>query len=412
MIESTNQPVAAPREAPRSSAAETWKRPVLRGHMPALDGVRGLAVLMVLVYHFIGDMVPTNGIERAICKVVLFGTNGVELFFVLSGFLITGLLFDARNRPNYFRNFYMRRFLRIFPLYYGVLTAIFVIAPVIPLFQGPDLDYLRDRQAWAWLYAVNVNIALHGARTLSYIDHFWSLCVEEHFYLVWPLVGWLLAPQPRRLMWVSLGLAVTAMIARLVGYMCGLSWWTVYVFTPFRFDGLALGGFLAVLARQPSGLEIITRNLGRVAIAAGTVTAATFALVKLLHQRIEFIYPVRSALYLVLLAVLLLWSITSPESSWASRFFRSRFMVLAGTYSYGLYVYHHFISYYMVEHRTEFDVARWVGSHLLAVLLQAAAGMLVSAAIAYASYELFEKRFLSLKRFFEAKPAAAAVVRH
>ena len=130
--------------------------------------------------------------------------------------------------------------------------------------------------------------------------------------------------------------------------------------------------------------------------------AASFAWAKVTHWGLTFVYPIRSSLFIVLLATLLMGALTSAEHSVVSRFFRSRFMVLAGTYSYGLYVYHHFFSYYMMAHRTEFVVSRWLGSHLVAVLAQGAAGMLASAAIAYASYELFEKRFLSLKRYFDA----------
>src|SRR4051794_3893283 len=82
------------------------------GHMPVLGGVRGLAILMVMLLHFVGQMLPTNGIERTIVAVTNYGSYGVDLFFILSGFLITGILYDARNRPHYFRNFYMRRMLR------------------------------------------------------------------------------------------------------------------------------------------------------------------------------------------------------------------------------------------------------------------------------------------------------------
>lgn len=377
----------------------------LSGHIPALDGVRGLAILMVLLFHFVGNTLPTTPVERVIVGVTNYGSYGVELFFVLSGFLITGILYDARHKPHYFRNFYMRRFLRIFPLYYGVLALVFLVAPLIPLLRGPTLNYLLDRQAWAWLYAVNVHIAIHGDWSLSYIEHFWSLAVEEHFYLFWPAVVFLLARRPRALIKVSLATALGAMLARLTGSLLGLSWWTVYVLTPFRLDGLALGAFLAVMARQQHGLKPLVRALLPIVVAAGGLVAITYVWTRLLsHEAPELVMPIRAALFEVLLACLLLWALIAPKFSATSRFFCSRWMIFLGKYSYGLYVYHHFISYYLVTNRTELELARRLGSHAAAVALQATVGMLASLAVAYLSYELFEKQFLGLKRLFATKP--------
>jgi peptidoglycan/LPS O-acetylase OafA/YrhL len=191
------------------------------------------------------------------------------------------------------------------------------------------------------------------------------------------------------------------MLARLTGSLMGLSWWTTYVLTPFRLDGLAMGSFLALTVRQPGGLERMTRVLPKVSIAAGALLIVTFLWTRLVPgQGLELVLPVRASLILILLACLLVWTLTAAEGSFTSRFFSSRLLVFLGTYSYGLYVYHHFISYYLVTNRTDIELARWLGSHGAAVALQFVLGASASLAVAYFSYELFEKRFLRLKRFF------------
>jgi peptidoglycan/LPS O-acetylase OafA/YrhL len=404
-------------QLPPAASGSLW--PNLGGHLPVLDGVRGLAVLMVLLFHFVGDRPPSSWVDRAIVHVTGFGVYGVELFFVLSGFLITGILYDNHNGSHYFRNFYMRRFLRIFPLYYGVLVLVFFVVPLIPLLRGPTLDYLVHRQAWAWLYAVNIYIAKDGEWSFSYLNHFWSLAIEEHFYFFWPVVVFVLARRPRALIVVSLVTSLGAMLARLTGSLMGLSWWTTYTLTPFRLDALTLGAFLAVTARQPGGLDRLARALPLVVTAVGGLLVVTFVWTRLVSREgLEVVLPVRAALIEVLLACLLVWALIAPGRSTISRFFCSRPMVFLGTYSYGLYVYHHFISYYLASNGIDLQLAPRLGSHLAAVALQATLGASASLALAYLSYELFEKRFLRLKRLFETarepapeRPAAVGAAR-
>jgi peptidoglycan/LPS O-acetylase OafA/YrhL len=199
------------------------------------------------------------------------------------------------------------------------------------------------------------------------------------------------------------------MLARLTGSLVGLSWWTTYVLTPFRLDGLALGAFLAVAIRQPGGLKRLEQALPRVAIAAGGLLALSFVWTRMVSsQGLDLVLPLRAAFVQVLLACLLFWAVTAPERSVISRFFRSRFLIFFGAYSYGLYIYHHFISYYLTINRTELELADWLGSHLAAVALQAGLGVGASVCIAYVSYNLFEKPILGWKRFFATGKASAS----
>src|SRR5262245_51113960 len=201
-----------------------------------------------------------------------------------------------------------------------------------------------------------------------------------------------MARRPRLLIVASLSIALAAMAARLAGSLMGLSWWTTYVLTPFRLDGLALGAFLAVMVRQPGGLERLVRALPRVATVAAMLVAVTFAWTQLVsRQELEVAGTVRAGLIQVLLACLLMWALVAPERSVTSRFFCSRVMMFLGTYSYGLYVYHHFIFYYLATSRTESALTDWLGSHGAAVALQATLGASASLILAYLSYEFFEK---------------------
>jgi peptidoglycan/LPS O-acetylase OafA/YrhL len=377
----------------------------LRGHVTALDGVRGLAIAMVLALHFVGNTSTTNPFEGVVTRVCGFGMFGVDLFFVLSGFLITGILIDARGSSRYFRNFYVRRTLRIFPLYYGVLACLFFVAPLVPPLRGPDLDVLRHDQAWAWLYGVNILTAIRGSFSLPYIDHFWSLAVEEHFYLFWPLIVSLC---PRRtLVVVSLSIAAASMLAR-TALATTLSPIALYVLTPFRLDALCLGGALAAVGRGPDGLATLGRVVRPMAAAAAFVFFASYGFNVATGRLFVPFHELRNSMLGVLLAALLLVSLEAPASSLPHRFFNARSMRYLGKYSYGLYVYHHFFAYVFVHRGTEFELARVLGSHTVAVALQAAFGVGASLAVSVLSYQLYEKRFIALKRFWSSSKSSGA----
>ena len=145
----------------------------------------------------------------AIQRLTGAGWVGVDLFFVLSGFLITSILYEAKQSDGYFKNFYMRRVLRIFPLYYGVLFVAFAVVPLFHPYQTGFYKTISHNQIFLWTYLQNyVQLPWEGWAGFT---HFWSLAVEEQFYLVWPAVVFLL--NRRALMGVSIGMVVTALAA-------------------------------------------------------------------------------------------------------------------------------------------------------------------------------------------------------
>lgn len=381
--------------------------PAFGGHLPALDGLRGLAIASVLLFHFLTPANPQGPVENGITWLFAYGALGVDLFFVLSGFLITGILYDSRADPRYFRNFYMRRVLRIFPLYYGVLAIVFLIIPAIPALRGSEIAGLKAHQAWAWLYGINIYISIHNSwAALSYLTHFWSLAIEEQFYIVWPLAVWLLAAWPRRFLAFALAVAVISAGARVVASLCGVDLITITVLTPFQLDSLALGAFVAVLVRQPGGAAGAQRLIIPTAVAGISLLVLQFG-VRHFSQYVNTL-ELRSAAFHLLLAALLLKSLQTVTTTAWSRFLLSRPMVNLGKYSYGLYVYHHFLSHYFIAHHTQAALAAVTGSRVVALAMLALGGMAASMAVAWLSYEYFEKYFLRLKRFW---PTAPPVVR-
>jgi peptidoglycan/LPS O-acetylase OafA/YrhL len=397
---------ASPAPAPASSLLPTSTPGT---HIPALDGVRGLAILLVLVRHFSPDNFPQDSFGEPLIRWGRFGWMGVDLFFVLSGFLITGILLNARSKPHYFRNFYVRRVLRIFPLYYGVLLALLVVAPL--LFSAAGLwprvtqmlgkyadDYasIRANQIWLWLYAVNLVPGVEW----SFLEGFWSLAVEEHFYLVWPFLVWCL--RGRRLIVACVGCIVLALVIRVVLWATGWSGPQFrYEFTLCRMDCLALGALLAVLARNERTWAWLSRNGGWVALASAAALIAGFAW----QGGPNYRTPLTSTIGLTVVALLcggvLVMALRAPTTSLLGRTFRSGFLTFLGRYSYGLYVLHRLAAFPVRKLFTWDSVGAATGSPLLGVALYQVVAWTASIALALASWYLYESHFLKLKKYFE-----------
>jgi len=381
--------------------------------IPALDGLRGLAILLVMLFHQT-LIKPGNAIsltDDVFSRIVEFGWSGVDLFFVLSGFLITGILFDAKGRAHYFRNFYARRTLRIFPLYYAVLVLSLVILPNLPAGLVPadkvaSFGRIEGDEIWYWLYLSNFSIAKAGMWRHGILDISWSLAIEEQFYLIWPTVVYFLGRVA--LMRVCVGLILLAPVIRATLLWLGADPLAVYCVTPARMDLLAAGGFLALLARDPVGLEA-RLPWARAGVAAGI---ASLAGILVWRGELDAMDPVVQvvgySLIALLYASLLVLTVQSRPGTALHGFFTSRGMRMFGRYSYALYLFHlplRAVIRDSVYHRTDFLVL--FGSQIPGQLIFYVAATALALVFALASWYLFESHLLRLKRFFPSgKPLA------
>lgn len=361
---------------------------------PALDGVRGLAVLLVVVFHFFMWFSPL-GVEP--CEFPLeatrIGLTGVDLFFVLSGFLITRILLAAKGEPEYLRNFFARRALRIFPLYYAILLAVWLERTI----YGGAADFWAVN--WTlWVYVQNVLPSFGWQQPDRIVGHYWTLAVEEHFYLVWPfVVRW---ASPRRLASVCVGLCAVA-----IGVRLSAVWWTslnYYEFTPARMDALAVGALAAIASRSPGLLGRLRPILPWLTAAVGAFAVAMFFRCDRqppdLGTAIE--YTVRAVAY----ALLILSAFAVPTGRLAAALSFPALRRL-GTISYGLYLFHPFVFEWCLWNvPIPFDLDDMAANRL--VLFPVAVGLPV--ALASASFVCFERPILRLKRRFEYRGTASA----
>jgi peptidoglycan/LPS O-acetylase OafA/YrhL len=407
-------------------------------HLPALDGVRGIAVGLVMWYHTtLWNLPSTAGFDHVWSKIAKSGWIGVDLFFVLSGFLITGILIDSRGSRHFLRNFYGRRALRIFPLAYAYIALFVLVLPFVVPHLGPAFaafnDSLKDpvqHQVWLWTYLCNFYMAFNGGWVLGSPGIMWSLAIEEHFYIVWPLV--VLLVKPMHLAKACVAVMLFSVLVRLaciafgVGWLDGsikgwwtdgppiagqpTVWWFCYVLTPARLDGLALGGLLAVMQRGEGGLQRYTSAFRWLALACAVVLVVmcqvrpgefhTFTL----HRQDHWVQGVGFAFLGVIFGALVLYAAIAPTGSRLAKCVASRPLVFLGKYSYALYLFHWPVRV-VVEKLFEKKLPmasfpRVYDSLVLWQVLFYLATWTVSILLALVSWHLFEKHFLKLKKLF------------
>ena len=310
-------------------------------HVAALDGLRGVAFLMVFCFH--ASAIVRTGAERGAAGLLLrlagYGWTGVDLFFVLSGYLITGVLLGERDSLHYYRNFYARRALRIFPVYYLAVAAALLLVPALHL-NGGTTHYPWTVQIWFWLNCANL-ITAFSPMVVVALTHFWSLAVEEQFYLVWPTLV-------RRLsMWRLFQLAglllVLACILRNLPVVLSITKHYpdfTYRMTPLRSDGLLIGAMLAVLVRSGRLRQARWQRLlawTPVLLGCGVMVLAYAATERVWHIfLLRWSFTTASLFFGSGLALVM---VRGPEF-WVSQVFSMRVLRWVGSLSYCLYVVH------------------------------------------------------------------------
>lgn len=311
--------------------------------IPELDGLRGLALLLILVWHFVAGAADTTQAWGAWLNRAFHLTwTGVDLFFVLSGFLIGGILLDQRDARNLFRVFYARRALRIVPMYY-IVVLLFALAVRLEIpSRFPPLQELFDHPHPLWVYlSFTQNLAMthSGIWGPPWLGVTWTLSVEEQFYLLLPLMIRLI---PRRVLpWTLLTLALAAPLARLALLQHHpFAWLPGFVWTPCRADALLAGTLGAWLIRQPAA----NAWLRRPGLARRAVLLALLIGVIVLHQRIDSFFSAGMMVFgyswmAVFFLGLILVAASDPHSV-AAKVGRWAPLRALGKISYTVYLFH------------------------------------------------------------------------
>jgi peptidoglycan/LPS O-acetylase OafA/YrhL len=373
--------------------------------IPELDGVRGIAVLLVLLCH--SDMIQHMPVPQVLRPVPLpglleLGWSGVDLFFVLSGFLITGILLDTRNSKNYFSSFYARRALRILPLYFISVFAYFHLAlPMVHHF-GRWQSLSNSLEPWFWFHLSNWKIAFGGSA--NWLAHFWSLSVEEQFYLFWPLV--VFSAGRRWLPYVCLAFIGASFSLRCIYAHSNFGVMFLYELTPFRIEPLALGSLGAALVRNWRILSFLQN--GRFLLGAASCGFLVLC-VALLIGRSTSVGNLPMATYgftafAIIYGCLVLYAyVHSGSPTRAAALLRKPVLRAFGKYSYAIYVFHYpiFIVYGLAVQRA--SVVLPEQSRFIFWLLALVVGIGMSYAAALLSWHLVEKHFWGLKHSFSVK---------
>ncbi len=363
--------------------------PVDFKHMPALDGVRGIAILVVMIYHLELLMPELHPFVKG-------GFLGVDVFFVLSGFLITSILLSEYEKTSTIslKKFYIRRCLRLIPAFWLFLICLYLFGSfLLPEFQA-GLVYGGYDFIYAITYTMNwFSASNHGFD--SNLNHAWSLSIEEQFYIIWSVVLFKVFSEKRKhkqILFLTLGFVAVLCISRALRGLLGTDMRTLYYSTDTRIDSLLIGCAASMIFIWKMVPVRELKSFWFKTLCVVSVIGSLIILFGMSHEDLE-LYVIGLPIFNLSVAVMLYWLVSRQETL-VHKILKTRILRWIGNISYGLYLWH----YLMYEYaKKEFATS---GSQILV-------GMTLAFAIAATSYYLVEKPFLRLKSRFNFKVANA-----
>jgi peptidoglycan/LPS O-acetylase OafA/YrhL len=362
----------------------------------ALDGLRGIAVLLVMIFHYCEPLYHKQTIfSKIVFKLTHFGWCGVDLFFVLSGFLITGILLDAKGSDRYFSTFYIRRTLRIFPLYYGILAICFLVVPLFGNYKSIEDNAVVSHQQALWCYYTNIDIVRHGwVENGDYLNmsHFWSLAVEEQFYIVWPFIVWVCS---RRMLIGTCVICICGALLFRTWYAYGLgNTAAASLLMQCRIDALAWGALAAMFVRGARGATSIERPAKCMLFISAFVLISICVKFRCFPAGEPLVLTIGLSALAIFFTALVIVAVLSTSQSWFGRVCRNDALRSTGRIAYGLYVFHYLIHPFLLP------ILTFSGFHVpyvLAAIMYLLSAFAAAFTISWLSWHMYEKHFLRLK---------------
>ena len=356
-----------------------------RSYYAGLDGLRGIAIFLILGYH-IFSFIPFFA----------YGWLGVDLFFVLSGFLITDILLKTRDNDRFLRNFYIRRVLRIFPIYYLTLIIFILVLPALK--EVPyNANYYSEHQLKFWLYLCNWLFILKSPEETFFLNHLWSLAIEQQYYFIWP---WflLVITNTKKLIGIVFGLLGLLILLRVLLWYFNpttIDFGLLYKFS--RVDGLFIGSALAVYLYNHPRIE--SKYITRILTFLILFNAAFIFTNSYLDLQMNYFLFVGYTSFAILFGLLVHHIITHDKNKWICLFHHPA-LIFLGKISYGFYLYHWPI-YLLFFSGIKAQLHDFLPTGiLLTEFLSACIITIMAMGVSLLSYLLIEKNFMKLKHIF------------